>query len=48
MMQESPFIEHLIQKYSEQGARENVINNDSVCANRTVSAEQFAIRSTGT
>ena len=27
MMQESPFIEHLIQKYSEQGARENSINN---------------------
>ena len=26
-MQESPFIEHLIQKYSEQGARENSINN---------------------
>ena len=26
-MQESPFIEHLIQKYTEQGARENVINN---------------------
>ena len=27
MMQESPFIEHLIQKYTEQGARENSINN---------------------
>lgn len=27
MMQESPFIEHLIQKYSEQGARENSIKN---------------------
>ncbi len=26
-MQESPFIEHLIKKYTEQGARENVINN---------------------
>ena len=27
MMQESPFIQHLMQKYAEQGARENSINN---------------------
>ena len=27
MMQKSPFIEHLIQKYSEQGAREMAMNN---------------------
>ena len=27
MMQESPFIEHLIQKYSEQGSRETYIKN---------------------
>ncbi len=27
MMQESPFIQHLMQKYAEQGARETFINN---------------------
>ena len=27
MMQESPFIEHLIQKYSEQGSRETSVKN---------------------
>ena len=31
-MQESPFIEYLMQKYSEQGARETVHQRYSYCS----------------
>ena len=31
-MQESPFIEYLMQKYSEQGARETSIKDTLYCA----------------
>ena len=47
-MQESPFIEYLMQKYSEQGARETSIKNTLSVLTERFPTERCATRIAGT